>query len=79
MTTKAQQKRNIKGGYMCVAKHGKAHMAAIGRRGGLRPKSIVYQPPENNKERKMPASYPDLLKAVFSKSNLIEGGLQQSR
>ncbi|MCL2707178.1 MAG: hypothetical protein FWE97_03355 [Dehalococcoidia bacterium] len=76
--TKAQQKRNIKGGMICAARHGSAYMAALGRKGGSVPKRKVYQPQIIDEGRK-PASYSELLKAVFSKSNLREGGLRQSR
>jgi|GEM_PF-2278275 len=79
MTSPAQQLRNIKGGMLCVAKYGSAHMAAIGRKGGLKPKKYVYQPPAQNNDRSMPASYKELLKAVFDKENLRIGGLRVSR
>ena len=74
--TKAQQLRNIKGGYVCAAKYGKAHMAAIGRKGGLQPKAIVYQPLTENNDRRVPASLTELLQAVYKKQNLKQGGLK---
>jgi len=74
--TAAELERNTKGGKALLQKYGREHYVALGKKGGGRPKSIVYKQPEKINKRRMPASYPELLKAVFSMQNLIEGGLR---
>ncbi|MCL2282300.1 MAG: hypothetical protein FWC26_03180 [Fibromonadales bacterium] len=77
--TSAQLERNRNAGLAKAKKYPHEHYVAIGRKGGLQPKKIVYQPLEKINEGRRPASYSELLKAVFSMPNLKEGGLRVSR
>jgi len=74
--TAAQLERNRNAGKACFMKYGKEHMAALGRKGGGRPKAIVYQAPTINIKGVKPRSYTEMLKVLFSMPNLKEGGLK---
>ena len=78
--TQAQLERNRKAGRAsgaaCLAKHGREYFVELGRKGGSRPKCIVYQAPQEKVIKGgRPRSYSELLEALSRKGNLREGGL----
>ena len=73
-----QRKAGRQGGKACLAKYGREHFAAIGRKGGSQSKSIVYI--ELKKQEGVGDRSPaKMLEALSNRSNLKEGGLVITR